>query len=64
LLLAQARLLVQSGDPAAALPLFEQARETALQRDSVRDAAVTLGDIIAIDERDTGLTVLRRSEQG
>lgn len=45
LLLAQARLLAQSGEPAAALPLFEQARAMALQQGSERNAAVTLGDI-------------------
>lgn len=45
LLLAQARLLAQSGEPAAALPLFEQVRAMALQQGSERNAAVTLGDI-------------------
>ena len=45
LVLAQARLLVQSGEPDAALPLFEQARHLALQQRAARNATVVLGDI-------------------
>jgi tetratricopeptide (TPR) repeat protein len=45
LMLAQARLLVQSGEPDAALPLLEQTRHLALQQRAERNAAVVLGDI-------------------
>ena len=45
LTLAQARLLVQSGEPDVAIPLFELAQRLALQRGSEHDAAVVLGDI-------------------
>jgi tetratricopeptide (TPR) repeat protein len=45
LLVAQARLLVNTGEPEQALPLFEQARGLAQAYGSERDAAVALGDI-------------------
>ena len=45
LMLAQARLLVQSGEPDAALPLLEQTRHLALQQRAERNAAVVQGEI-------------------
>jgi len=45
LVLAQARLLVQSGSPDAAMPLLEQARKVAQETGNEISAAVTLGDI-------------------
>jgi tetratricopeptide (TPR) repeat protein len=51
LTLAQARLQMQSGEPEAALPLFEQAQRLARQRGAERDATVVMGDIARLRAR-------------
>jgi tetratricopeptide (TPR) repeat protein len=45
LVVAQARLLVRSGEPDAALPLFEQAQELASQQGKPQSVAAIFGDI-------------------
>jgi tetratricopeptide (TPR) repeat protein len=51
LALAQARLLVQSGESGVALPFFELAQRLAIKRDSERDAVVVMGDIARLKAR-------------